>query len=111
MPHDDTGLASATIWQGYHHTWKYNHRLNRFGSYVRSRLANGQRETVIGHTAASGTGGDTARFSECVTQVQVAGVGFQSGRGETTIECIRAETTTFRIVVDGLTLAPQAPVT
>jgi hypothetical protein len=108
---EDTGLASATIWQGYHHAWKYNHRLNRFGSYVRSWLANGERDAVIGHTAASGTGGDTARFSEYVTRVQVEGVGFQSGRGETTIECIRAETAPFGKEVDGLTLAPQVPVT
>ncbi|MGD2148093.1 MAG: hypothetical protein PVH41_15490 [Anaerolineae bacterium] len=78
MPPEDTGLASATIWQGYHHAWKYNHRLNRFGSYVRPGLANGQRHTVVGNTAASGTGGDTARFLEHVTQLQVVGVGFQA---------------------------------
>jgi len=103
-----TGDASATIWQGFHHAWAYNHRLNRLGSYVRPcQPADGEREAIVGHTAASGTGGDVARFSEYVTHVEAAGVGFQEGCGETTVECPRAMTTAFRIQVDGLDLAPE----
>jgi hypothetical protein len=98
--------ASALLWQGFHHDWEYNHRLNRFGSYVRWP-SDGAGEPVIGHTAASGTGGDVAHFSELVTRVEAAGVAFQAGCGEAEIECPRAVTTTFRIPVEGLELAPE----
>jgi hypothetical protein len=91
----------ATIWQGFHHAWGYNHRLNRLGSYVRAEEG---QEAVVGHTAASGTGGDTAHFSEYVTRVQATNVGFQTGWGETRLECPRAVTTSFRIKVDELPL-------
>ena len=106
MPFDQQEKASTTIWQGYHHRWEYNHRLNRFGSYVETRQIDGQPQTVVGHTAASGTGGDTAHFAEYVTAVQAAGVGFQTGVGEVVVECMRGVTTTFRIKVAGLALDP-----
>jgi len=107
MSPDPTSKRPATIWQGFHHAWEYNHRLNRFGSYVRSRFADGRQETVVGHTAASGTGGDTAHFSAYVTSIESADVGFQEGWGETTVECPRAVSTPFRIKVDDLALAPE----
>lgn len=102
-----TDHRSAAIWQGFHHAWDYNHRLNRLGSYVRSRRTNGRAGTVVGHTAASGTGGDVAHFAEYVTVVESAEVSFQEGWGETTVECPRAVTTPFRIQVDELELSPQ----
>jgi hypothetical protein len=107
MSRDSASDAAATIWQGYHHAWEYNHRLNRLGSYVRSYHTDGHEETIVGHTAASGTGGDTAHFAEYVTRVQAAGVAFQEGSGETTVECVRAVTTPFRIKVDDLALTPE----
>jgi len=97
----------VTLWQGFHHAWEYNHRLNRLGSYVRAQQTNGESEPIIGHTAASGTGGDTAHFSEYVTSVRAKGVGFQAGQGETVVECMRAVTTNLRIKVDELELAPE----
>lgn len=96
-----------TIWQGFHHAWEYNHRLNRLGSYVRCPSGDANHEALVGHTAASGTGGDTAHFSEFVTRVRAADVGFQAGRAETLIECPRAVTTGFHIRVDDLELAPE----
>jgi hypothetical protein len=51
----------AVIWRGFKHCWDYNHRLNRFGSYA--RLGDGGA-WVVGHTAASGTGPDTAEAQE-----------------------------------------------
>jgi hypothetical protein len=108
MSPDATGDTSATIWQGFHHAWAYNHRLNRLGSYVRPHQpADGGQGAIVGHTAASGTGGDVARFSEFVTHVEAGEVGFQEGCGEATIECPRAMTTAFRIRVDDLDLAPE----
>lgn len=100
--------SCAVIWQGYHHAWEYNHRLNRIGSYVRYQDgAEGALQAMVGHTAASGTGGDVAHVAEFVTHVSAQGVGFQPGHGETLVECTRAETTTFRIKVDDLDLAPE----
>ena len=60
---------------------EYNHRLNRFGSYVLNlKGPDGAARTVAGHTSASGTGNDTAHFSEFVTQVDATdGLAFQSG--------------------------------
>ncbi len=79
MPDSESGLSRAGIWQGFRHAWEYNHRLNRFGSYVLNlKGPDGAARTVAGHTSASGTGNDTAHFSEFVTQVDAAdGVAFQ----------------------------------
>ncbi|MFP4394639.1 MAG: hypothetical protein ACLFTI_05180 [Anaerolineales bacterium] len=112
MTRDNDRQAEATIWQGFHHAWEYNHRLNRLGSYVRMtpdpNEPNGERPpAVVGHTAASGTGGDTAHFAEYVTCVQADGVAFQAGEGETEIECMRGVMTPFRIRVEDLPLAPD----
>jgi hypothetical protein len=107
MSSDPIDNRSAVIWQGFHHAWEYNHRLNRLGSYVRSRSRDGRRETVAGHTAASGTGGDVAHFVEYATAVEATGVAFQEGWSETTVECPRAVTAPFRIKIDDLALAPE----
>lgn len=100
---------SAVFWQGYQHQWEYNHRVNRFGSYVRQQAGqDGAARAVVGHTAASGTGGDTARFCEFVTEVRSAeGVAFQQGCGETVVECPRGDVMPFVIRVDDLELAPE----
>jgi len=102
------GLESnMVIWQGFHHRWEYNHRVNRFGSYVDYRR---DRDNVLkafaGHTAASGTGADVAHFSEFVTGVDATGVVFQPAYGETLVECLRGATTPYRIKVE-LDLAPE----
>jgi hypothetical protein len=105
----NTAARSAVIWQGYHHQWEYNHRINRLGSYVAQRRGEGgEVMTVVGHTAASGTGGDTAHFKEFITEVQsMEGVAFQSGYGETVAECQRGDLTPFVIKIDDLELAPE----
>jgi len=97
----------AVIWQGYHHEWEYNHRVNRFGSYVDYR-SNGHHtgaKPLVGHTAASGTGNDTAHFKEFVTPINLSNdVDFQPGTAEAVIECQRTELTPFRIKVYDLEL-------
>jgi hypothetical protein len=107
-----TGAShSAVIWQGYHHAWEYNHRINRFGSYVDHRPgdpSDGALQATVGHTAASGTGNDTAHFVDFCTTIQSAeGVAFQAGCEETVVECQRGDLTPFTIEVDGLELAPE----
>jgi hypothetical protein len=102
---------SAVIWQGYHHAWEYNHRVNRFGSYVDQRAGNppdGAVHATVGHTAASGTGNDTAHFVDFSTTIRSAkDVAFQAGCAETVVECQRGDLTPFTIEVDGLELAPE----
>jgi hypothetical protein len=100
---------SAIIWQGYHHEWEYNHRINRMGSYVAQKKdKDGTNQTVVGHTAASGTGNDTAHFKDFVTEVRSAeGVAFQSGYAETEVECQRGDLTPFVICIDDLELSPE----
>jgi len=107
MPSDQTRRQSAVIWQGFHHAWEYNHRLNRLGSYVGTRSGSHQPHTIVGHTAASGTGGDMAQFSEFVTGVEADGVAFQAGQAETRVECPRAVTAPFHIKIDELALETQ----
>jgi hypothetical protein len=99
--------STIFIWQGYHHRWEYNHRLNRFGSYVSYREDQSNNpEAIAGHTAASGTGADVAHFSEFVTVVEAKGVAVQPGHSETLVECLRAATTPFRMKVE-LDLEPE----
>ncbi|NDJ33567.1 MAG: hypothetical protein GYB64_02795 [Chloroflexi bacterium] len=95
----------AVIWQGFHHEWEYNHRVNRLGSYVRH--ANGG-PPVAGHTAASGTGADVAHFTEFATRVQAQGVAFIPGQASTVVECPRNNDTPFVIKVSDLPLPAQA---
>lgn len=107
MPPQPAHTNAAALWQGFHHAWAYNHRLNRFGSYVQSGADGDRQRTVVGHTAASGTGGDVAHFSEYVTAVDAPDVAFQHGWAETTVECPRAVTTPFRIKLDAVDLASE----
>ncbi|MGC9523702.1 MAG: hypothetical protein ACP5HG_17755 [Anaerolineae bacterium] len=109
MP-ESTGIGDrAVIWQGTQHEWEYNHRLNRLGSYVRyEHTSEGDTTAIIGHTAASGTGDDTAHFSEYVTAVEGgAGIAFQAGYAETVAECPRGDLQPFVIRVPDLDLAPE----
>ncbi len=108
MPLTPQRCSSAAIWQGFEHQWEYNHRLNRFGSYVRRLITeNGLISAVVGHSAASGTGEDMAHFREFVTEVAgVGGVAFQTGVAETIVECQRGDLTPFVIRLKDLELNP-----
>jgi hypothetical protein len=83
--------------------------VNRIGSYVAQAWdENGVAETVAGHTAASGTGGDAAHFTEFVTEIHSAeGVAFRAGCVETVVECQRGDLTPFTIEVGDLELAAE----
>ncbi len=94
------------IWQGYHHAWEYNHRVNRLGSYVDYQPSkDGGYRWVAGHAAASGTGNDTAHFCEFVTQVEAEDVYFQPGVVEVIVDCERNELTPFHIRQKAVQLA------
>jgi hypothetical protein len=103
------GRSRAAFWQGFHHAWEYNHRLNRFGSYVRTQPGqDAHPQIVVGHTAASGTGNDWAHFTEFATEVlSDHSVAFQTGVAETVLECQRGDLTPFVARVNDLDLAPE----
>jgi len=53
--------APLVLWQGFHHRWTYNHRLNRHGDWVEHLERDGDRVAArVNHSAASGSGADEA---------------------------------------------------
>lgn len=74
--------SPAVLWRGFRHVWQYNHRLNRFGSYVRDLKRSGLTggSSTVGHAGASGSGPDKLNFQDFYTEVRATGVFFQSGK-------------------------------
>ncbi|MEM7036562.1 MAG: hypothetical protein AAF570_06230, partial [Bacteroidota bacterium] len=65
------------LWNGFSQQWGYNHRLNRIGNYVLNDAEKGtdcQGEMV--HTAASGSGADSAAYAGYYSAVFAHGVDF-----------------------------------
>ncbi len=63
------------IWQGFRHSWTYNHRLNRIGNWLTADARDGDTlQIALGHSAASGSGRDEASFSGYHTSVRADGV-------------------------------------
>ena len=80
MPSSTNASSAAVIWQGFQHRWGYNHRINRLGSYVEHTALSGSScQADVVHTAASGTGPDSAACTEFFTTVQADDVWFQTG--------------------------------
>jgi hypothetical protein len=65
---------TALIWRGFSHSWTYNHRINRLGSYVSS-----QQNPAVYHTAASGLGADSCFFTAHYSKIESNSVFFQEG--------------------------------
>lgn len=63
------------IWRGFSHSWTYNHRINRLGSYVTTK--GGAPLSV--HTAASGLGADSCYYTSFYSQVQSPLCNFHEG--------------------------------
>ena len=69
--------APAALWQGFHHRWTYNHRLNRLGSWIEHVSREGHTVTARAtHAAASGSGEDHADWESFYSVVQAEGVWF-----------------------------------
>lgn len=63
------------IWQGFHFSWSYNHRINRLGSRVSNIERNAAGATVtVTQAAATGTGPDTCLYKTAVAVVSCAGI-------------------------------------
>src|SRR4051794_2533027 len=69
------------VWQGFRHSWTYNHRLNRIGNWLEAGARSGDSlEITAGHSAASGSGRDEASFTGYHTAVRAAGVHYREIR-------------------------------
>jgi hypothetical protein len=67
----------AVLWQGFHHSWTYNHRLNRLGDWIEHVEGEGdQVEASVKHAAASGSGEDDATWKSFYTVLQGQKVHF-----------------------------------
>ncbi|MEZ5004103.1 MAG: hypothetical protein R2730_13820 [Chitinophagales bacterium] len=67
---DVTPTSSAIIWQGFHHVWEYNHRVNRMGDWLTDiGYSNGYSANAY-HSAASGIGPDKCEYISFLTGVQ-----------------------------------------
>lgn len=95
----DTGV----IWRGFHHAWRYNHRLNRLGSYLQRTDETDPGWKVV-HTAASGTGPDTAQFCDLYTEVAAPDVTFEPTQQKVRLQGDEAttvvETTPVSVPID-----------
>jgi hypothetical protein len=88
----DVAQDSAVVWNGFRQTWGYNHRMNSFGDYV-GPVACGDDgcEAELVHTAASGSGADTASWRTSHTLVHAPGVRFVQGMTRFVVDAPDAE--------------------
>ncbi len=82
-------VGGAAVWQGFSHTWGYNHRINRIGSILEQ--SEGGCPQVGGdslcevrwtNTGASGTGPDSATVRTWLALVAAPRIGFGAASGE-----------------------------
>lgn len=62
------------MWRGYKHTWTYNHRINRIGSYIDSKSG----ESV--YASASGMGADSTYYLNGSTFLESEHLDFVEGK-------------------------------
>lgn len=72
----------AVLWRGFEHRWSYNHRLNRFGSFV----VWNDGKPFSAHASATGIGADSTRYKNHYTQVHCPDVVFQPHLVELTLD-------------------------
>lgn len=85
------------VWQGFRHSWTYNHRLNRIGNWLETGARSGDTlEIAVGHSAASGSGRDEASFSGYHTAVRAAGVHYREIRRTIQISAREQESQAFQ---------------
>ncbi len=74
--HRDT----TALWRGFRHAWSYNHRFNRFGSWVDvDDCGRDICDYEVGHSGASGSGKDKAAVRDAYTELSASNVEFETG--------------------------------
>lgn len=57
------------VWNGFHHAWDYNHRINRMGDWIEPFTEKEKSGFVLAHTGASGSGADKLDFTSFYTKI------------------------------------------
>lgn len=93
---------TAAIWRGFDHKWWFNHRANRYGSFVQNRFNHdGTCMATAVHAAASGSARDVARFRTYYTEVKRSeGIAFQSGVCPMAVLTIEEQPVVFKILIE-----------
>lgn len=99
-------LERFHLWQGHHHRWRYNHRVNRLGSWVRHQ----GDAALLGHAGASGTGADTLAFEDRAVRVDADGVRAVEGFTDVVISAKEEHRKSFVVEARVATPAPPAVV-
>jgi hypothetical protein len=90
---------SAVVWNGFTQVWGYNHRVNSFGDYVGPVECDAEGcHAELVHSAASGSGSDTASWRTSHTLVRAPGVRFVQGFTRFTVDLDDAEGETHTFV-------------
>jgi hypothetical protein len=74
---------SIYIWQGFKHSWTYNHRINRIGNFL------DEKNKEIVYTAASGLGADSTYYESKYTLITDSDI--HAYRGNTSIQLLGKE--------------------
>ncbi|MCP4121294.1 MAG: hypothetical protein GY751_06035 [Bacteroidetes bacterium] len=75
------------IWQGFHHDWTYNHRVNRMGDWISNVDYSNGYKADFKHSAASGIGADECSYKTFATVLATtADIQFSSGNVETILQ-------------------------
>jgi hypothetical protein len=92
---------SALVWQGFTHAWTTNHRVNALGDTIVPIACDTEGcEAELGHTAASGSGSDTATFTSGYAAVFSPDVEFRHGWSECTVQHVSGEGLPFACEMD-----------
>ncbi len=76
---NDAGSDAAYVWNGFEHSWGYNHRAARLGDGITDQSSDGSLcQATLLHTSASGLGPDTAEFTSHFTELSASPVRFAS---------------------------------
>lgn len=99
---------SAMVWQGFHQSWTYNHRLNAMGDFATPVACDDVECTFeLGHTAASGSGSDTATFESSYTTVFADDVVFSHGMSACELDAAAGEGEPFSCRLQGVAEVPK----
>jgi hypothetical protein len=69
---DAADYRYTTIWQGFHHVWEYNHRVNRMGDWIDDINLGVDYNANAYHSAASGIGPDKNEYTTFLTRVKTS---------------------------------------
>lgn len=73
-------VNTIAVWQGFKHSWTYNHRLQRLSDLVQSDPKSGGTTSVhTFHAAATGIGSDVGVYQSYYTMARIQGVHIYSG--------------------------------